>query len=101
MADELASRLNALLSDPNALQQIMSLASGIMEGEKSQAASQASAFSEPMPQTAEQQLFNASPIGNDARCELLHALRPFLHGRRADRIESMIRILQISKLLGK
>lgn len=102
MADDLNSRLNALLSDPSALQQIMSIASNVVGSEKSQTQSQPSAFSDVPTRSEEQQNFNISARDRiDERCELLNALKPFLRGRRADRIELMIRLLQFSKFMGR
>ena len=36
----------------------------------------------------------------DRRCDLLEALKPYLKRSRAERVDQMIRILQISDILG-
>ena len=39
-------------------------------------------------------------LPKDRRCELLEALKPYLKRSRAERVDQMIRILQISDILG-
>ena len=114
MADDINARLNALLSDPAALSQIMSLAGGMMNSQNSQAASGFPAPSQigsgaddkesvqasltaPKPQGLPQGLPQMK-LPKDDRCELLSALKPFLRESRSDKIDMMIRVLQISKL---
>ena len=100
MADDLSSKLNGILSDPAAMQQIMSMASGLM-GSKSPENSPPpdipSGKSE-MPAFAMPAIPSPKPQKDD-RCELLTALKPFLRESRADRVDMMIRVLQITKLV--
>ncbi len=123
MADDLSSRLNALLSDPSAMQQIMSLASGMM-GSGRQPEQDRDSRDQELPQARDQ---DAEPVfkspdqqrsdndaipaglsfstlqsrGKDANCELLCALKPFLRKSRADKIDMMIRVMQISRIARK
>ena len=131
MADDINARLNAILSDPAALSQVMTLAKGLMGGQNSQAAggfpgfqsqnptpdfqTTPSAFSggntpgnqSGFPENSENPLPVSLPkptnqpqmkLPKDDRCELLTALKPFLRESRSDKVDMMIRVLQISKL---
>ena len=123
MADDLSSRLNALLSDPSAIQQIMSLASGMM-GSGGQPEQDRDPRGQELPQARDQDAEpgfkspdqqrsdnDAIPAGlsfslpqsrgKDANCELLCALKPFLRKSRADKIDMMIRVMQISRIARK
>ena len=98
MADDLSSKLNGILSDPAAMQQIMSMASGLM-GSKSPENSlppDIPSVQTELPAFAGRQ--SPKPEKDD-RCELLTALKPFLRESRADRVDMMIRVLQITKLV--
>ena len=109
MADDLSSKLNNILSDPAAMQQIMSIASGLMNQPKS--AEDSSPPKLPDEQSApaisgnvtdRQPTFPVSAIPKlpkDDRCELLSALKPFLREERASKVDMLIRVLQISKLV--
>ena len=109
MADDLSSKLNGILSDPAALQQIMSVASGLMGQPKSAEISPPpeSPGEQSVPAlsdnvTNRQPAFPVSSIPKlpkDDRCELLSALKPFLREERAGKIDMLIRVLQISKLV--
>ncbi len=97
MADDLNSRLNGILSDPTALQQIMSIASGLMSKPNEPPGTQPEESSIPtsVPMPPQNKL---PKLPKDDRCELLYALKPFLRETRAERLDLMIRVLQITAL---
>ena len=110
MADDFSAKLNGILSDPAAMQQVMSIASELMKPQNSQTepsipvgqsepeASESFKDQHHDPEPAIQ--VSAPPkMQNDARCELLCALKPFLRVERAEKIDMMIRVLQISKFV--
>lgn len=92
MADDFNSKLNGLLSDPNAIRQIMSMASGLMNKSNDR----------PQPEEPTVESFQKPEMPfqmpKDDRCELLCALKPFLKSDKAQKIDLMIRILQIANL---
>ena len=113
MADDFSAKLNGILSDPAAMQQVMSIASELLKPQNSQAENQIPSIpvgqSEPNPsEPFKDQHHDLEPaiqvsappkLQNDARCELLCALKPFLRAERAEKIDMMIRVLQISKFV--
>ena len=113
MADDFSAKLNGILSDPAAMQQVMSIASELMKPQNSQTENQIPSIpggqSEPEASESfkdqhhdpEPAIQGSAPpkLQNDARCELLCALKPFLRVERAEKIDMMIRVLQISKFV--
>ena len=113
MADDFSAKLNGILSDPAAMQQVMSIASELLKPQNSQAENQVPSIpvgqSEPnSSESFKDQHHDLEPaiqvsappkLQNDARCELLCALKPFLRVERAEKIDMMIRVLQISKFV--
>ncbi len=123
MADsELSDRLNRLLSDPNALAGLMNLAGSLMNGAGSSPGASppgtapmgtissgaspgdtAGAWPavpppEILPPKNPPDLFRVPSA--DPRCELLRALKPYLSSRRAERVETMVKILTVLSLSG-
>ena len=116
---ELDEKLNALLSDPNSMAQVMQLAqqlSGTFGG-ASQPAS-ASPPPPPPPQQPSQPSFDASFLGgldpkligrflpliqeytqsNSNTTQLLYALRPFLKAEKQDKIERAAKLARLIHL---
>ena len=130
MADaEFSERLNQLLSNPEALSQILSTAMSLFPSGKAsdrreddhppsgkddfvqeQESGTASDF------RSERDPVDALPVGafsglksggfdnfggsksGDHRCELLRALKPYLRHSRTDKVDMMIKVLQVSAL---
>lgn len=114
MADDINARLNSILSDPQALSRIMTLASGLMSSDEGAARSRSPEpefeavpdLSEPS-ESSPPGLGAAQPAGafsglgqsrEDHRCELLRALKPYLRKSRAGKLDMMISLLQVTQL---
>lgn len=86
MDSDISEKLNEVLSDPEKLKGVMSLASTLMSqtssGEKT-----AESLADTHP---------PSPVQPDRRGELLRALKPFLSGERRDRIDKILRIITLA-----
>ena len=130
MADaEFSERLNQLLSNPEALSQILSTAMSLFPSGKASdrreddhpPSGKADFVQEQESGTAsdfrsERDPVDALPVGafsglksggfdnfggsksGDHRCELLRALKPYLRHSRADKVDMMIKVLQVSAL---
>lgn len=112
-------KLSAILSDPNAMAQVASLAQSLHLGESALQTpaeddcrqrgetSPLSPLSELLSDVDPAALGRLLPLvgdlrqsGNDQRTQLLHALRPFLKPERQDKIDralSAARLLQVGK----
>lgn len=101
--DDLSRKLQELLNDPSAMEQIREL-TGLFgtKQEEAPAPPQPSA-SMPDPKLLGKFMQLAPLLGSinreDDSTRLLRALKPFLHTDRAKRIDSAIRLLGIMKLL--
>lgn len=99
--DDLSATLQALLSDPETMRKLRGTLSqfGVTAPESSPAAPDPPAPEENAPDLSAllPLLQNLSADTDDTR--LLHALRPFLHGRRAQRLEQADRMLRLRALL--
>ena len=103
---EFEDKLNEILSSPQAMEQIMSLANslsaelgGTQEGSEAQPA-------QPLPALPDAALLNRlMPLlsvyqqGEDDKTRLLEALRPFLREERAGKLEQAIRITRLSRVI--
>lgn len=108
---ELDEKLNALLSDPGSMAQIMQLAqqlSGSMGGDTAQPAAAASAAASPPPpppaplggidpQTIARYLPLLQELTRDTSqtTQLLYALRPFLKDGKQDKVERAARLARL------
>ena len=106
---ELDEKLNALLSDPGSMAQIMQLAqqlSGSMGGETAQPAAASAAASPPPPpaplggidpQTIARYLPLLQELTRDTSqtTQLLYALRPFLKDGKQDKVERAARLARL------
>lgn len=101
--DDLNEKLNRLLSDPEGMAKIQAAMSALTGGGETPAPP-------PPPPTPEQSLPDLSALSrlmpllsgagqdnDDTR--LLAALRPYLHGARAGRLEESMQLLKLAKLL--
>ena len=95
---ELEERLNALLSNPQLMQQIATMAQAMGSGSAEQAEPQmpaGPAMDPQMIQTMAQAIGNTG-VDNNQKA-LLHALRPYLSSHRVQKLE---RAMQAAKLAG-
>ena len=121
---ELQEKINSVLSDPESLAQVMSMVSTLAplmrnadNSDSSENVKQISdnnkqnetinvTKAQPLPFAPEPEALPASKMSapvklpKDRRCVLLEALKPYLKRSRAERVDQLIRILQISDILG-
>lgn len=105
--EDLSEKLTRLLSSPEGMEKIQSAmtALGGMMGEETPTPTPAPAPSPPMDNSVDiaaiskllPLLGNLNQENEDTR--LLSALRPYLHGQRAQRLEESMRLLRLMKLL--
>jgi len=112
---DLGTALKGLLSDPEALSGIMSIASGLMSpADKKEADSHNPDESETTALTSVKDASDNVPslpdltalmglIGSqsrkkDPRCELLNALRPFVDRDRCERIDKLIKLIRLADM---
>lgn len=95
MSDSLEEKLNRVLSDPDSMARLQGLLGNL--GKTPSAAEAPPAA--PLPDIGKLMplLSGLQSEGDDAR--LLRALRPYLHGERADRLDGAIRMVQLSQVL--
>lgn len=124
---EFQEKLNSVLSDPESMAQVMSMISTLAPlmqnvgnaDNKEKVKSNididknnddknvTNGLESPLPiSSSNTEAFPVSKMSvpvklpKDRRCELLEALKPYLKRSRAERVDQMIRILQISDILG-
>ncbi len=115
MAD-FSEMLNGILSNPQAIQQMMTLAQSLgLQGQGGQP--QQAAPPAPPPQQhpqVQQQIQQPDPAqllqgflqlskqmgGDDRQLALFHALKPFLRPERAEKLDRAIQVAKISRLAG-
>lgn len=124
---EFQEKLNSVLSDPESMAQVMSMIStlaplmqnvGNVDNEEKVKSNidinknnddknVTNDLESPLPiSSSNTEAFPASKMSvpvklpKDRRCELLKALKPYLKRSRAERVDQMIRILQIGDILG-
>lgn len=114
--DDITGKIGQLLSDPQAMEQIMSLKSLLSPDTEQEAPSTMPKPPPPKPQNKQLSLPQAfsddtmktimkvMPLLNDIRKEddttrLLNALRPFLSSERRAKLDEATKILQIMKIL--
>ena len=124
---EFQEKLNSVLSDPESMAQVMSMISTLAplmqnvgnannkENVKTNTdidknnddKNVTNGLESPLPiSSSNTEAFPVSKMSvpvklpTDRRCELLEALKPYLKRSRAERVDQMIRILQISDILG-
>ena len=98
--EDMAEKIQSLLSDEESMQQIRELAA--MFGSSSDASEQPSC-EEKKPQTAEEPLINPAALmslmsgmsRNDKNCELLAALKPLLSADKQSRVDKAIKLLRL------
>lgn len=99
--EDLSAMLQSLLSDPDTVQKLRGKLSELGVGESEQAEPSPVAESDAPDLSALLQLApllrNAASENDDTR--LLHALRPYLNGARAKRLEQAQRMLRLRGLL--
>lgn len=103
--DDLNEKLNRLLSDPAGMAKIQSVMAALGGGDASPAAAPTPAPPPPSSSGPDMAaltrllplLAGAGEDNEDTR--LLAALKPYLHGERARRLEESMRLLRLAKLL--
>lgn len=100
--DDLTEKLNRLLSDPEGLAKIQAAMTALGAGGDSAPEPPAPQPLPAMPDLAG--LSRLMPLlsgaGQDTEdTRLLHALRPYLHGQRAQRLDEAVRLLKLAHLL--
>lgn len=99
--DDLNEKLNRLLSDPEGMAKIQSMMTALGGGDPPPAPPPP-AVTEPPPDMA--MLTRLLPVLSGAGTDnedtrLLAALKPYLHGERAKRLDESMRLLRLAKLL--
>ena len=124
---EFQEKLNSVLSDPESMAQVMSMISTLAPlmqnvgnadnkekvksnndiNKNNDDKNVTNGLESPLPiSSSNTEAFPTSKMSvpvklpKDRRCELLEALKPYLKRSRAERVDQMIRILQISDILG-
>ena len=100
MDGNLTDMLQGVLSDPSAMEKIMSMAKSFG------LASEGSEAPPPPKETASKKTEEAAPVsllatdaaGNKERIALIHALRPYLSPERRKTADSLIKMLNVMKL---
>ncbi len=99
--DDLNEKLNRLLSDPEGMAKIQSMMAALGGGEATAPAPPPPAANTGPDLTALTRLMplltGAGEDNQDTR--LLAALKPYLHGERAKRLDESMRLLKLAKLL--
>ena len=101
--DDLNEKLNRLLSDPEGMAKIQSMMTALGGGGGETApAPPPPSVAEPPPDMA--MLTRLLPVLSGAGTDnedtrLLAALKPYLHGERAKRLDDSMRLLRLTKLL--
>ena len=82
--------LKDVMSDPDAMSKLMSVAEGLMKSEKPPEVSQPSEDETGVPTVLTK--------GNEERIALISAIRPYLSPERQKSADSMIKMLKVMKL---
>lgn len=114
--DDFEEKLNSILSSPEAMGQIMSLASSLSGGSGGETAEQPPAV-QPLPQQEAEnpfellqgldpsmlqramRLFRTYNNGNNEKAALLQALRPFLREERREKLDKAIQYARFSRVI--
>ncbi len=97
MEDDLQTKLNRVLSDPDSMAKIMEIASGLgisqSQPPPSPPPAEQTAFSQPSPVLP--------PLGKDQpMLALLSSLKPLLSKERQERIDQMTKLMTIASVIG-
>lgn len=102
--DDLESKLNQVMNNPELMQQIMSMAQSLGQSQNSpvsetqQAPSNPGLFGDLNPAMLAQLAGLASKAGVDQdQKQLLHALRPYLPGQRLQKLEKAMRAAKLAR----
>ena len=95
MADEFQDKLNSILSNPDMMRAISSLA-GSMNGGSEGVSSNTS----PSVDLSEnlKSVISGLDADSDSRLNLLNAIKPYMMTQRAGQVDNAIRILKLTKL---
>ena len=95
MDDNFAEIVKGVMSDPEAMSKLMSVAQGLMGGGEKEAVEAPQPSSE-LKQTSS--LTDALRSGNEERIALISALKPFLSDTRQKNADSLIKMLKMMRL---
>ena len=100
--EDLNDKLNRLLSDPEGMAKIQSALATLKGANEAETPPPPAPMAAGLPDTAAMArllplLSGAEQDNEDTR--LLLALKPYLHGQRAQRLEESMRLLRLAKLL--
>ena len=94
MAEDLSQKIEALLASPDGMAKIGQVMAALGQAPKALPDTEA----QPSLPPALVSLLGQSG-GNDRDAQLLHALRPYLHGERQERLSAALRVLELKKFL--
>ena len=94
MADELQDKLNSILSDPDMMNNISSLAKSF--GSQNSDSQTGNVFDNSSLLSDLQNFMNSAD--SDSRINLLNALRPYMRASRASHMDTAIKILKLSRM---
>ena len=97
MADEIQDKLNSLLSDPQMMKNISSLAKSFGVSSAAAQDDNYSSGDEDIVQNM-QSLINSADICSDSRINLLNALKPYMRSSRSQYMDTAIRILKLTRI---
>ena len=97
MADDFQDKLNSILSNPEMMRAISSLANSFGD---SGAKEEDDSISMPQPDIASnlQSVMSSRDMSSDSRINLLSALKPYMRSSRVAQMDNAIRILKLTKL---
>ena len=95
MADEFQDKLNSLLSNPDMMKAISSLAGSMNEGNDGVSSNLA-----PSVDLSEnlKSVMSGLNTNSDSRINLLNAIKPYMRSQRAGQVDNAIKILKLTKL---
>lgn len=98
--DDLQEKLQNFLSSPESMAKISGLLGSLGQGEGAPpVASPAPSVPPAMPDLAKLMPLLSGLSGESDDTRLLRALRPYLHGERADRLDGALKMMQLSQVL--
>lgn len=96
MDANISDMLKDVMADPETMSKLMSVAEGLMKGDKQQETAEASA--EPVIKAEPNPKPSLLTKGNEERIALISAIRPYLSPERRKSADSMIKMLKMMKL---
>lgn len=98
MDDNFSQMIQSVMSDPEALKNIMSMAQGLMSDTSSSPSGKADEIEHHEKDEEKSALTSKLSHGNEQRIALISALRPYLSPQRQKSADSLIKMLKMMKL---